>query len=256
MAFQILALVLATMLGGAVPFIAWHSSRALHLLAALATGLFLGAVFLDLLPETFAGLHMGAHAEPQAPGPSGASAGQALLEPWPGVLVLVGVLIPFIIKNLILPGRGEGDPHVTASWGALFGLSLHALVAGVGLAAGFGTGSGLFSVVFVSFLIHKLAEGLSISTVFFLSGASRRRLLWVVGLFALASPAGMLIGSLSIDALDVAGQQACGALAAGTFLFVALSDLLPEVFHGKGDVLKRLAFLLAGVCLSALGHWI
>lgn len=253
MAFQILALMLATMLGGAVPFIARHSSRALHLLAALATGLFLGAVFLDLLPETFAGLHGVAHGGEAA---AESHAGEGLLDPWPGALVLVGVLIPFVIKNLILPGRGGGDPHVTASWGALFGLSLHALVAGVGLAAGFGTGSGLFSVVFASFLIHKLAEGLSISTVFFLSGASRRRLLWVVGLFALASPAGMLIGTLSIDALDTSGQQACGALAAGTFLFVALSDLLPEVFHGKGDVLKRLAFMLVGVCLSALGHWI
>lgn len=242
MSFQILALVLATLIGGAVPLMARRSSRALHLLAALATGLFLGAVFLELLPETFGESH--SHGE----------GGRSLASPWPGALVLVGVLIPFIIKNLILPGRGGGDRHVTASWGALFGLSLHALVAGIGLAAGFGSEGGLFGAVFFSFLIHKMAEGLSISTVFFLSGAGLKRLFWVVGLFSLASPVGVLAGTFLVEHLDNPGRQACGALAAGTFMFVALSDLLPEVFHGKGDVLKRLAFMLAGVLLSGLGH--
>jgi len=240
MSFQILALVLATFAGGAVPLLARRSSRALHFLAALATGLFLGAVFLDLLPETFG------HENLAGEGSLGGL--------WPGALVLAGVLIPYIIKSLILPGRGGGDPHVTASWGALFGLSLHALVAGVGLAAGFGSDSGLFGAVFVSFLIHKLAEGLSISTVFSLSGTHLHRLVWVLGLFSLASPLGMLIGTGLVELLARPGQQACGALAAGTFLFVALSDLLPEVFHGKGDVLGRALFLLGGVLLSGLGH--
>ena len=44
-------IVLATLVGGMLPLVKTWSERALHLFIALATGVFLGAVFLHLLPE-------------------------------------------------------------------------------------------------------------------------------------------------------------------------------------------------------------
>ena len=42
------------------------------------------------------------------------------------------------------------------------------------------------------------------------------------------------------------------ALAAGTFLYVCLAELLPEVFHHPGDNLAKFGFILAGVILSVV----
>jgi zinc transporter ZupT len=39
------------------------------------------------------------------------------------------------------------------------------------------------------------------------------------------------------------------ALAAGTFLYVCLCELLPEVFHHREDGVLKIAFLSAGVAL-------
>ena len=49
------------------------------------------------------------------------------------------------------------------------------------------------------------------------------------------------------------GSQALlTAFAAGTFLYVALCDLLPEVFHERRDGVVKAALLVAGVAVS---HW-
>jgi zinc transporter ZupT len=235
MPLRILGLIAVTLAGGCLPLLARRSPRVLHLLVALATGAFLGIVFLHLLPEALAGERDG------------------LEEPWPGTLVLAGALALYLLQHLVLPGRDGGDPHVTASWGSFLGLGIHAVVAGLGLAA-VGAGSELGRALFLSILVHKGAEGFSLATVFLLSGASRLRTAVVVGVFALATPAGYALGSGALARLSPAGTQAFTAVAAGTFLFVALGDLLPEVFHGRADRLARLLLLVLGIGAAELAH--
>ena len=50
---QILALVLTALLGGLAPIFVRRSDRVLHLFVSFATGVFLGILFLHLLPEEF-----------------------------------------------------------------------------------------------------------------------------------------------------------------------------------------------------------
>ena len=44
------------------------------------------------------------------------------------------------------------------------------------------------------------------------------------------------------------------ALAAGTFLFIAVCDLLPEVFHHRKDTLAKVVLLAMGVSVDLVFH--
>jgi zinc and cadmium transporter len=149
------------------------------------------------------------------------------------------------------------------SWmGAAFGLTLHTLLDGVALAAsveldrnqaqahgllGFGT----FLVIF----LHKPFDSLAVGTLLALGKSSRSLRHWVNGLFALANPAGLLLFYLGADRFSQATPHFLGAVlafAAGTFLSIATSDLLPELQFHAHDRGKLSVALLAGVGISAL----
>jgi len=149
------------------------------------------------------------------------------------------------------------------SWmGAAFGLTLHTLLDGVALAAsveldrnqahahgllGFGT----FLVIF----LHKPFDSLAVGTLLALGKSSRPLRHWVNGLFALANPAGLLLFYLGADRFSQAAPHFLGAVlafAAGTFLSIATSDLLPELQFHAHDRGKLSVALLAGVGISAL----
>lgn len=61
---------------------------------------------------------------------------------------------------------------------------------------------------------------------------------------ALATPVGVAIGLGPLSGLSESGLGIKMAVAGGSFLYVAASDLIPET-HEK-DVLQNVAFLLAG----------
>jgi len=261
---------------GLVPLVAKRNDRLLHLLIAFATGIFLGVVFLHFLPEV---ARMGAEA---AHG-EGAEAGHLHGKPDLWIFVLVGVVGLFILEGLVFRGRAHpeipsNDPphahahdrahdhrhghadstpdhreHTTVGYAVLFGLSVHAFTAGLGLAATLGKPS-LAASVFLSIISHKGVEGFSLTTVFMLAGMRLRRTLCLLGAFALVTPVGILLGSVVRQLLDEFGVEVMMALAAGTFLFVALGDLLPEVFHRRIDAVYKVLLLVVGIVVSALVH--
>lgn len=233
MTTRLLVLLGATLLGGAIPLWVRRSHGLLHRFVALTTGLFLGIVFLHLLPEALA---------PPADG-------DGLDAPWPGLLVLLGVVLLYVLQNLVLPGRTSTDPHVVVGWGSFLGLSVHALAEGLGLAAVREAG-GMTGVLYFSIVAHKLVEGFSLATVFSLGHAPRPRTVLLLAIFSLVTPVGFLLGSGLFAQLSPAGAQVLTALAAGTFLFVALIDLLPEVLHGREDGPARLLLLAVGTLLA------
>ncbi len=260
---SVLALVVLAF--GALPLIARRTERMLHLLVAFATGIFLGVVFLHLLPEVahmtevgqvseFADLTAGGGevlAADPGPAPGDDSKvfahGHRLSILWPGVLA--GVLGLFLLENLVL--RNASDRHVTVSWASLLGLGIHSFIAGFGLAAA-DAHPGLSDPLYVSLLTHKGPEAFSLGTVFLLAGFSPKRILAIVAAFALVTPAGALMGNFVVDTLSQEGLLLLMAISTGTFLFVALCDLLPEVFHHREDALLKVVLLVLGIALSTL----
>jgi zinc and cadmium transporter len=160
------------------------------------------------------------------------------------------------------PARGSSS-GAALSWGtATFGLAVHSLVGGVALAsaitADFGERSWVGATgwgVFLATIVHKPADALTIVSLMMRSGAPR----WLAHLvnlgFALMIPLGVILFSLGLGQLSpgVATRSTAIALSfsAGTFLCIALSDLLPELQFHQHDRLKLSSALLAGFLLMA-----
>jgi zinc and cadmium transporter len=110
--------------------------------------------------------------------------------------------------------------------------------------------------VLLATLVHKPADALTISTLM-VRGGSARWMMHLVNLgFGLMIPAGVVVFVLGSTGIGptAASSLTAGALAfsAGTFLCIALSDLLPELQFHSHDRLKLSAALLSGVLLMAV----
>ncbi len=245
-----LALFAASILGALLPLYRRWSERGLHLFVAIAAGIFLGTIFLHLLPH-LAGLeqeHAAAvvaapHAHPHEHASS--------LGPW--IAALFGLLILFAIEKVWLPqvaGASSANPH-TVLWTATYvGLSLHAITSGFAMAALVGSPAAS-TEFFASLLIHKATETFSLATVMRLAQLSRGRVLAGLVIFAAIEPLGLLLGkSVLLQAPTI--DALLTGFACGTFLYVAACDLLPEVFHGHDRPQLKLVAVVAGIGITAI----
>lgn len=158
-----------------------------------------------------------------------------------------------------LAGRSAGR----LSWGgALFGLALHTLFDGVALAASVATeisagGHGLFlgGGTFLVIILHKPFDAMAVGTLMAADGYTRVSRHIVNCLFALLNPLGVLLFFFGAARWVENPSQLLGAalaFAAGTFLCVASSDLLPELQFHSHDRGKLSLALLAGLGLAIL----
>lgn len=219
-------IVLAILVGGALPLIHRWSERVLHLFVAVAAGVFMGAVFLHLLPEL------------------------VIQDPPLVVIALIplSVFVLFAIERVWL--RGDGV-HAVVGHATMIGLVIHSLAGGFGLAVG-GSVPDLQLAIFLSILGHKTVEAFSLATVLLLAGKSLRRVAFSVVFLALTTPAGCLLGVMSLAALPGGPPLAPMAIATGTFLYVAFFDLMPEVLHERRDLWAKLGLVVAGLVFMGL----
>jgi zinc and cadmium transporter len=149
------------------------------------------------------------------------------------------------------------------SWGgAALGLTLHTLIDGIALGAsvevardhregGVLLGFGIFLVI----ILHKPFDALAISTLMASGGWSKRARHVVNALFSLAIPAGVLVFYLGASQYRQGSDVFVGsalAFAAGTFICIAASDLLPELQFHAHDRGKLSVALIAGLLLAAV----
>jgi zinc and cadmium transporter len=268
-----LAIVTASVLGGLLPLSAVLNHTRLQVYLSFSAGAMLGAAFFHMMPEAvrvgtsgtipwaaagllalfflerFFSFH---HHEPQTiPGAS---------HP-----VTAHGAESAVNQSARADGQTFGMSSSSAlealPWGsAAFGLAVHSLVGGIALAsavaADFQTRGALGAAgvgVLLATLVHKPADALTITSLMVRAG-SARWIAHVVNLgFALMIPAGVALFLLGLGATGSTSTSSltAGALAfsAGTFLCIALSDLLPELQFHSHDRFKLSLALLAGVAL-------
>lgn len=144
------------------------------------------------------------------------------------------------------------------TWGgATLGLTLHTLIDGIALAASIendfregGAGWLMGFSTFVVIILHKPFDAMAIATLMAARGQSKSARHLVNGLFALAIPVGAALFYLGAAQMGGPFLGAALAFAAGTFLCIAASDLLPELQFHSHDRVKLSIALLAGLLLA------
>jgi zinc and cadmium transporter len=197
---------------------------------AFGAGFMLALVLIGVLPVVFSS--------------PGAAAGRA------GFLVLLGYVLVHLAQHVITPHFHFGvETHQVgpeAGYSALVGLTLHAFFDGVAIASGFLVSWGLGIGFFLGVMLHKLPEGVTVSSIMLASGQGRRRAVASGVILGVAT----VIGALVTEAVASLAQYGL-ALAAGVTLYVAASNLVPEIQRGR---LARttLAFLGGAAALILL----
>ena len=147
---------------------------------------------------------------------------------------------------------------------AIMALSVHSFFDGVAIGAAVGSpenaGGSLSLSVFLSVLVHKPMDGLSVAVLLLNAKVSRKTFWLVQGLYAALVPIGALlfIWTQGAVAEPTALVGYTMAFSAGTFLAVALADLLPELQFHRHDRNILSGALLLGMavmwCTSLIGH--
>jgi ZIP family zinc transporter/zinc and cadmium transporter len=198
-------------LGGlAVTRRAVRELRVIELLVAFGAGFMLSVAIVDLLPAAFA--RSGTAAAP---------------------LVLLGYLAVHFTQHTITPhfhfGEETHPVSSVAGTSALVGLLLHTFFDGVAIASAFLVRSQLGILVFIAIFLHKLPEGVTISSLMMAGGRSQGRALGAAALLGVAT----LLGVVLTDEVGFLVRHGL-AISAGVTIYVAASNLVPE-FQGKRD---------------------
>jgi zinc and cadmium transporter len=103
-------------------------------------------------------------------------------------------------------------------------MAIHTFFDGVAIAAGFLVSTWLGAVIFVAVFLHKLPEGFTVASVVLASGLGKRKAMLAAGILGAVTLLGVFFTSLLQSQLKYALP-----LAGGVTLYVAATDLLPEV---------------------------
>ncbi len=266
-----LLILLVSLIGGWVPMFVRLTHRRMEIAVSLVAGVMLGVGLLHLLP----------HAVLEAQGDPTPVFTWVLI----GFLAMFFIERFFCFHHHDAPH--EGVPHDDApheevprddhahhadheqsdgmaghelTWsGAAVGLSLHSIIAGIALAASMEVDSSDGSAValaglgtFLVILLHKPFDSMTLATLMAVSGWSMFARHVVNAIFALMIPLGVLLFHLGLQWGDHGSMTLACALAfcAGTFLCIAMSDLLPELQFHAHDRIVLSAALLTGLSVA------
>jgi zinc transporter ZupT len=245
-------LMLGNVLGGlllASPFAPVRNLRFLKYLIALGAGFMLAAIFIEIMPETIGMWTDGRTGEAAAASVLGAM-----------TLLLAGYLLIHLVEHTIAPHfhfGAETHPESllrpSAIYAAIGGLSIHTFFDGVSIATAFLVDYKFGWLVFVAIMLHKIPEGFTAASIMLAAGRSPRVALvatFVIGATTLA-------GVLAVAVLQTRMEQAVVyalPFSAGVTLYVAASDLIPEVNHQEERNPLVSVVVFVGVALFYVLH--
>lgn len=234
-AFAVLAVAL---LGGLIPVLVTRQNagpRFLSLGNAFAGGVFLGAGFLHLLPEASEALDEKFH------------------YPLGALLAAVGVCLLLLVDRVVVETMGLGrdkasvGPKRQQTFVLLLVLSVHAVIAGI--AVGLEGEPTALLLVTGAILCHKGSAAFALTVCALASGDERKTVARALGLFAAMTPIGICLGMSGSTIVQGSTAELLEgvftALAAGTFIYVAILDVI-------GDELSRIDDRIAHFAHSAL----
>jgi ZIP family zinc transporter/zinc and cadmium transporter len=168
------------------------------------------------------------------------------------MLVLVGYAIVHIFEHTFASHLHFGEethhdevtnPVVGIS--ALIGMLVHTFFDGVAIGAGFEISQGLGVLIFLAVFLHKIPDGFTVSSILITSGYSNKHALAAT----VAMGVSTLLGVLAVH-LTGNGVEYALPLSTGSTLYVAATDLMPEVNREKGVRMAFIVFAGMGLFLA------
>jgi len=242
--FGILA-AFANILGGLILFpskLHTNYKKSLKYLLALGAGFMLAVTFFEIIPKT---VLIWQKTYPEA---------SENLYP-PMLLLLAGYLLTQFFEHTIAPHFHLGEEvssdniiSTRSAYTGVGGLLIHTFFDGVSIAAASQIDVRIGLLVFIAVFLHKFPEGFTIGSMILAAGKGVREVMIATTLIGVTTLFGVLLFYFVGSRLGFSVAYAL-PLASGVTLYVAASDLIPEVNHhgGKRPLVSISVFL--GVAL-------
>src|SRR6202008_4397194 len=152
-------------------------------------------------------------------------------------LLLGGYLVIQLFEHKIAPPfhfgaetHPESFMKPSAAYAAIGGLWIHTFFDGVSIASAFLVNFKVGILVFIAILLHKMPEGFTVASIMLASGRSTTTALLTTAVIGAATLGGVICVALVNERMtNVVGYAL--PFSAGVTLYVAASDLIPEVNH-------------------------
>ena len=237
----------ADLVGGFFVIRRQWSREYLKYFIALGAGFMLAVALLEMVPES---LHL-ASIRPYAIYPRdvglATEAAEVLL------LVLAGYLLVHFFEHTLAPHFHFGEEtHMEAmtathvGYAAVLGLAIHTFFDGVAISSGLLVSRSLGLLIFVAIFLHKIPEGFTVASLMLASGQGKRKAFLSSALLGAATLVGVALMLVWRAHVGIALP-----ISAGVTLYVAASDLIPEVNHEPGVRMALLVFVGVAVVIAA-----
>ncbi len=180
---------------------------------------------------------------------------------FPMILLLIGYLLTQFFEHTIAPHFHLGEEvhaeyliSTSSAYTAIGGLLIHTFFDGVSIAAAAQVDYKVGILVFIAVFLHKFPEGFTIASMVLAAGKGRKEVLIATSLVGLTTVLGVLIFYFIGANIGLTVAYAL-PIACGVTIYVAASDLIPEVNHhgGKRPLVSMSVF--AGVALFFVIHY-
>lgn len=197
---------------------------------AFSSGVLLATAFLDVIPESL-----------------------SVIPQTTFYLTLVGIVVFFAVEKFMhwhhhVEGDNTDEEKVVA-YLSLTGDSIHNFVDGVIIAASFIVSVPLGITTTLAVIAHEIPHELSDFTILIYGGFSNKKALFYNFLSALTAVLGTVVMFLVSTQIGNEVAKYMLPFAAGNFIYIALTDLIPELHKKRrlGTSLGQIALLLLGI---------
>jgi len=210
-----------------------YSQKIIFYLVSFSTGALLAAAFLDLLPEAVE--HSGKNIF---------------------VFVLISILIFFLLEKYVYwyhcHGVGHCEVHEIKAFKYvnLIGDGLHNFIDGAVIATSFMVSTNLGIVASIAIVLHEIPQELGDFAILLHGGFTKEKALLFNFLSGLMAVLGGLVAYFATQSFEML-EPILLSLAAGSFIYLAVADLLPEL-HKETNAEKsaiQFGLLLLGIII-------
>lgn len=203
-------------------------------LVALATGALFGDAFIHLIPESFKKLGNG---------------------PFVGTLIILGILLFFVLEKYLHWHHHENDHEAVRHTGKMILISdgLHNFIDGVIVTASYFVGIEIGIATTLAIILHEIPQEIGDFGILLHAGYKIKKALFFNFISALLAVLGAIVALFLHEIAETLILYFI-PVAAGGFVYIAGSDLVPELHKTKSlkaSISQFLAIIL-GVAAMAL----